>query len=430
MFNIFNSKNKKTENENILLILDRIDDFISRKTNSIDISDISSKIQSNEILKKLFQISKKLEQKTEDDLGLNGKMLILLEKMSDGDFSDYINLKTDDPYLNYFANSLNKATRKLHSNFLNIVKILKEYENGKYIKTVDTKNFRDGEIKEFLKGINSLKDSISNILKNNHNYGKKLETTSTKLNQNMKNIVLASDKQSKILDDITHKITATMHDFGITTNNTKQMQTSSYTIKKSASEGLKQANLTINSMSEIDQATIAITEAIEVIDQIAFQTNILSLNAAVEAATAGEAGKGFAVVASEVRNLASRSANAAKSIKELVQKANEKTKEGKEISTKMINGYNKLIGNINNTIQLIDKTTDSSQQQLQDIKNINKIVLNLQNDTKDFTDIAHKTNEISLDLDEISNKILDITQKTEFKEKKNLSNKQKELELA
>ncbi len=88
----------------------------------------------------------------------------------------------------------------------------------------------------------------------------------------------------------------------------------------SIEEGQKLATYTVESMDSINDQTQAIADAITVIDQIAFQTNILSLNAAVEAATAGEAGKGFAVVAQEVRNLASRSAEAAKEIKSLVEK--------------------------------------------------------------------------------------------------------------
>ncbi len=424
MLSIFKKQNSSNE-QDILNLIKNIEKFIDREKNSIDIPKGDN---NNPIFEALASLAKKIEDKNEKDLGLNGKMLILLEKMSDGDFSDYINIKTDDPYLNYFAKSLNSATKKLHKNFLEIVKILKEYERGSYLKSVDPNKFRDGEIKDFLKGINSLKNSISKILKDNHNYGQKLQSTSKKLNENMKNIVKASDEQSNILDEITYKITNTMQEFTSTTQDAKKMQNSSQEIKKSANDGLDKANKTATSMIEINNATNAISEAIEVIDQIAFQTNILSLNAAVEAATAGEAGKGFAVVASEVRNLASRSAEAAKTIKELVLEASKKTEEGKEISTQMIEGYNNLIKNIDNTMKLIDKTTSKSQKQYHDIKDIESIILKLQNDTKNFTDIAHKTNEISLDLDEISSKILKITQKTEFEGKEENTIKNKKLE--
>ena len=113
----------------------------------------------------------------------------------------------------------------------------------------------------------------------------------------------------------------------------------------SSKNGEVLASKTTQAMDDIDAQVNSINDAITVIDQIAFQTNILSLNAAVEAATAGEAGKGFAVVAQEVRNLASRSAEAAKEIKKIVEMATAKANEGKAIANEMINGYTTLNSN-------------------------------------------------------------------------------------
>merc|ERR1711879_149714 len=103
-------------------------------------------------------------------------------------------------------------------------------------------------------------------------------------------------------------------------------------------------------------------------------TNILSLNAAVEAATAGEAGKGFAVVAGEVRNLANRSADAAKEIKNLVESASIKANEGKGIADDMILGYENLSTKINSTTSLIEQVVQSSKEQELGISMINNTV--------------------------------------------------------
>ncbi|MCV6607235.1 MAG: methyl-accepting chemotaxis protein [Campylobacterales bacterium] len=141
--------------------------------------------------------------------------------------------------------------------------------------------------------------------------------------------------------------------------------------KASADSGKQLANSTGTAMTDINNSTTAIKDSIEVIDQIAFQTNILSLNAAVEAATAGEAGKGFAVVAQEVRNLASRSSKAASEIKTLVEKANLKTNEGKVTSDDMIKGFNNLDSKISETRVMIQNIAESSKEQLNIISKIN-----------------------------------------------------------
>ncbi|WP_419671800.1 methyl-accepting chemotaxis protein [Aliarcobacter butzleri] len=168
-------------------------------------------------------------------------------------------------------------------------------------------------------------------------------------------------------------------------------------VKNSVILGEKLANQTNLSMDEINTQVTAINEAISVIDQIAFQTNILSLNAAVEAATAGEAGKGFAVVAQEVRNLASRSAEAAREIKDLVENATSKANQGKRISDEMSKGYDNLNKLISETIDIIKDVSVASNEQLQGIEQINDAISMLdrvtQENAHEATKVANIANE-------------------------------------
>ena len=161
--------------------------------------------------------------------------------------------------------------------------------------------------------------------------------------------------------------------------------------------GEKLANQTTQAMEEINTQVNSINDAISIIDQIAFQTNILSLNAAVEAATAGEAGKGFAVVAAEVRNLASRSAEAAKEIKDLVENATTKTYEGKKISDDMSNGYDNLNQLISKTIDIIQDVSTASKEQLSGIEQINNAISILdrvtQENANESNNVSNITNE-------------------------------------
>jgi methyl-accepting chemotaxis protein len=185
-------------------------------------------------------------------------------------------------------------------------------------------------------------------------------------------------------------------------------------VKESITLGQDLANKTALSMEDINSQTSAISEAITIIDQIAFQTNILSLNAAVEAATAGEAGRGFAVVAGEVRTLASRSAEAAKQIKDLVQNAQKKTQEGKDIASDMIEGYSELNKNISTTLELIENVTMANKEQSIGMIQINDAVNNLDQITQQNAQNASSANEIAQKTLEISNTIIAQADAKEF----------------
>jgi len=426
---IFGKRNLIEQTDKIMEYLGEIEGYIRRDRNSFNVQeDVDLNPQMKKIYDKIAHIGTLLEEKSREDQGVNGEMLLVLEKISDGNLGDRVKQKTSDPYIQYVATSLNKLSDKLQKDFNDMIAVLKEYERGIYKKSLDESRMRDGEIKELIKGINSLKNAITLMLGENFRHGIELERASETLIDKMYHILEASGEQTKILNSASEEITLITQKARQSSENTQKMQQSSLKVKNSAAQGLEYTNKTVRAMDEINDATIAINEAIEVIDQIAFQTNILSLNAAVEAATAGEAGKGFAVVASEVRNLAARSTEAAKTIKDLVVKATDKANEGKEISDHMIKGYKELSEDIDGTITLIEDTTQSVQEQVMSINTLKKTLDRLKERTDDYISIAHTANEVSVNVSEISKTISKNANITEFDGKEQILREQQQKE--
>ena len=282
---------------------------------------------------------------------------------------------------------------------------LNSYSNGDYRPVINLDGMQE-DIIQLGSGINALGDALSELSRVNYRNGMILEQGSNVLSQNVATITNAANEQAASLEETAAALEEITESMRQSNQNTIQMANYADELTKSATEGESYANQTTRSMEEINEQTSAIADAITVIDQIAFQTNILSLNAAVEAATAGEAGKGFAVVAQEVRNLASRSADAAKEIKDLVEAANLKADDGKNIANKMISGYAKLNENIRSTMGLLEDVTHSSKEQEQGIIQINDAIAILDKNTQENAETARQTNVVAEQSKDIAIKIV------------------------
>ncbi len=158
-----------------------------------------------------------------------------------------------------------------------------------------------------------------------------------------------------------------------------------------ADNGSKAVGEMTNSMEEINKSSKEITEITKVIDGIAFQTNLLALNAAVEAARAGEHGKGFAVVAEEVRNLAQRSATAAKDTTDLIDDCVTKAENGAQVAGKGREALEDIVNNVNKVNALTKEIANASVEQSAGIEMINKVVCDMDRTIQQNATIAEET---------------------------------------
>ena len=360
--------------ERLKLYIDDLMDFAFYKTNRIKKAQYIKNDDIGFILKELNLYVDKFDVMRKKDMHVLGEVVIALNKVSQGIYTSKIHADSENFMISTLKRIVNEMLETTNQNMEELVNIMDKYTNQDYREQMNINPILKGKMLITMKQINKLGNELNDNAKLNLKNGTQLENNSISMNKSVDNLSVRANEQAASLEETAaalEEITS------ITKNNNEnamKMADLSKMVKNSVVTGENLAQQTALAMDEINQKVQAINEAITVIDQIAFQTNILSLNAAVEAATAGEAGRGFAVVAGEVRNLATRSTQAAHEIKTLVENASFKTKEGKKISDEMSHGYNNLNQLISQTINIIQDVSVASNEQLSGIEQINNAV--------------------------------------------------------
>jgi len=395
-------------------------DYLNKKSSTVQRLDDTREDELGKMAKIVNENIIRTRASIDEDRKVIDTTIAALSEFEQGDLSQRVNANTSNPALLELTRLLNQMGENLELNIKNILDVLNQYTSYNYKNKVPTKGIKE-HLLELANGVNLLGDATTQMLIENKKNGLTLEQSSSVLLNNVKILNTNSNEAATALEQTAAALEEVTATISSNTHNIEEMAHHANEVTSSINLGQKLASETSTAMDDIDAEVTSISEAIQIIDQISFQTNILSLNAAVEAATAGEAGKGFAVVAQEVRNLASRSAEAANEIKALVENATQKANNGKRISSEMIDGYSHLNTSISETLNIISDVEGSSKEQLSGIKQINDSVALLDRQTQQNATIASKTQEIANQTDEIAKLVVSSTDKKEFVGKESVS---------
>ncbi|MCT7501984.1 methyl-accepting chemotaxis protein [Aliarcobacter cryaerophilus] len=371
--------------------------FITYKQNRIEKKKLEGNCEFSVMTKDINSAIDEFDDKFKHDMRVIGESVLTFDKLKKGIFKCRVNSNSSNPMINTLKNTINDALDDLENYMREIEKTLISYTSNDYKDriVINNKIANPSRLLKVIQSVNSLGDTLATQAKNSLENGSSLETNSKTLKNSIENLTSKITKQIESLEETTLAVEKISEITNNNSKNTTSMSKLAEIVKQAVEDGYNLSNKTTKSMDDINEKVIAINEAITIIDQIAFQTNILSLNAAVEAATAGEAGKGFAVVAGEVRNLANKSAEAANEIKKLVEIANQKAHEGKDISNEMQNGYKNLHTHITETLQIIQNVSDAANEQMVGINQVSQTIVSLDQISKDNQKETNLINDIS-----------------------------------
>ncbi|MEQ6341966.1 MAG: methyl-accepting chemotaxis protein [Gammaproteobacteria bacterium] len=257
-----------------------------------------------------------------------------------------------------------------------------------------------GEFAELSDSINTSIDNLFKMVGDIREATVNISSAATEIAQGNTDLSQRTEEQASSLEETASSMEELTSTVKQNADNARQANQLASNAREQAEKGGEVVGSAISAMGAINSSSKKISDIIGVIDEIAFQTNLLALNAAVEAARAGEQGRGFAVVAAEVRNLAQRSATAAKEIKSLIKDSVEKVDEGTRLVDASGKTLSEIVGSVKKVSDIIAEIAAASQEQSAGIDQVNKAVMQMDEVTQQNAALVEEAAAASEAMDE------------------------------
>lgn len=261
--------------------------------------------------------------------------------------------------------------------------------------TQEMTNTYRGDLDKVKTSINAVVQNLSQTITTVREAVQAVSAGAEQITKGNENLSQRTSEQASALEETSASMEEMTSTVKQNADNAKQANQLAIAARDIADKGGSVTVRAVEAMGEINKSSKKIADIITVIDEIAFQTNLLALNAAVEAARAGEHGRGFAVVAAEVRNLAQRSATAAKEIKGLINESIQRVNDGSELVNQSGKTLEEIVSSVKRVTDIIAEITAASQEQAQGIDQVNKAIMQMDETTQQNAALVEETTSAS-----------------------------------